>query len=494
MTDPDPQSALEAFHRGGGMLFPFRKGYAALARLLDAMPSEAWRRDESVMGGLILYLVKQGQAPRALSYLRAENLAFEKTYQFGVLDLLLALHLGERVTDRKLAAWRRLERNLPLSEPLLLGLYYNAMMAMYVRFGRLEDARVAGQQAISCYREDGHAYLEHFIHIHLADMDVVEGRLRRALRGLTVAERCLAQSGVSYGNETEVIEVIRLAVDYERGALARVREQATRLRNSLVTGDSWSELFFQLARISVLSVYFLEGREAAQQELMDFQADYARRHSGMATTVEVLNAMIWRLEWHPNEAEQTLGVIRETPIQSALGEVLLSEVEAAMGIADPDETPDHPATPRAAIVAALHDAQTSRGQARNAAIERALRIAFEEGQIAPFLENRDVFLGVSSRLASGGFARSHRKMLRMTNRVLRQVEQSYVLPEPLRGMGFNRRQYRVAAALQSGATNKQVARQLGTTEATVKYHLTSLYRLAGVRKRTEFIDFMDEIL
>ena len=75
---------------------------------------------------------------------------------------------------------------------------------------------------------------------------------------------------------------------------------------------------------------------------------------------------------------------------------------------------------------------------------------------------------------------------------LRQVERSYVVPEPLSAIGFNRRQYRVASALQSGATNKQIALQLGASEATVKYHLTSIYRLTGKRRRSELIDFISE--
>ncbi|MDJ1009650.1 MAG: hypothetical protein QNJ13_17710 [Paracoccaceae bacterium] len=232
-TNPEASSAvLDDFHRGGGFLFPFRHGYPALERLLERLPADTWRRDEAVLGGLVLLLVKRGQAARAKSYLTAVDLEFPKTDQFIVLELLLALHLGEPVGERKLRRWRRLERTLPISDPLLLGLYYNAMMAMYVRLGRSADARVTGQQAISCYREAGHVYLEHFIHIHLADLDVIEGRLHRATQGLAAAERCLAQSGVRYGNETEVIAITRLAIHYERGELRAVRTRAAGLRNS----------------------------------------------------------------------------------------------------------------------------------------------------------------------------------------------------------------------------------------------------------------------
>ena len=483
------ESALTALHDIGGILFPFRKGYAALGELLDALPRDAWRKDEAVLSGLVLHLVKQGNATLAKSYLTASRFEFEKTYQFDMLQLLLALHLGEPVSKAKLASWRRLERELPVSDPLLLGLYYNAYMAMLVRSTKLEEARVAAQQAISCYREDGHIYLEHFIHIHLADIDVVEGRLKHARRRLSSAKSCLEQSQIRYGNERDVIEIIELAIDYECGRLERVRKEAPRLRASLMKGDSWSELFFQLARLSVLSCYFLEGRIAAQKEIEIFQADYARRHSGPPTTIDALDALIWHLEWHPNEASRILDVLQKTPMDSAIGDVIVNELDNkmerdALAISQ---------TPRNAIVAALHKAQKSRGRVRNDAIETAIRLALESGHIAPFLENRDVFLGVSSKLAQSKFARSQRSLARLTNLILRKVDQSYVVPDKLMEMGFNRRQYRVTAALQSGASNKQMARQLGTTEATVKYHLTSLYRLSGTRSRREFIDYIDEI-
>ena len=117
------QSALDALHEGGGILYPFRNGYEKLASLLEAVPTDTWRHDESVLGGLVLCLLKQGQAARAKSYLRARDLRFEKTYSFEFLELMVALHLGEHVTEKKLTTWRRLERKLPLRDTLLLGLY-----------------------------------------------------------------------------------------------------------------------------------------------------------------------------------------------------------------------------------------------------------------------------------------------------------------------------------------------------------------------------------
>ena len=51
------QRAYEEIWEGGGILFPFRNGYERLSLLLDVLPNDAWRNDEAVLGGLVLYLV-----------------------------------------------------------------------------------------------------------------------------------------------------------------------------------------------------------------------------------------------------------------------------------------------------------------------------------------------------------------------------------------------------------------------------------------------------
>ena len=430
-------------------------------------------------------MVKQGQAARAKSYLRARNLKIQKTYQFEFLELMVALHLGEKINERQITVWRRLERKLPLQDTLLIGLYYNVMMAMFVRMGNLEDAKNAGQQAISCFREEGHSYLEHFIHIHLADLDVIEGRLIRAMRGLSTAKRCLANSGLSYGNEIEVIEIIELAILYERGEFKKVRENSARLRESLLKGDSWSELFLQLTRISVLSLYFTKGFQAAQEELEIFQADYVRRHAERATTIDVLSAMIWRLEWNTSEAELNIKTLSYSDINSAIGSFLLADQQIIFG----EKNELQYSSPRGRIIEDLQIAHSESGKKRRDAMERAFENAIRESQIAPFLENRDAFLGMSSQIAS-----INRKptMLRFVNKIMRAVSQSYTIPDFLGQIGFNRKQFMVSAALQAGSTNKQIARQLGIKEATVKYHLTKMYKMVKVSKRSELIDFFSK--
>ncbi|MEH6637040.1 MAG: response regulator transcription factor [Halioglobus sp.] len=47
------------------------------------------------------------------------------------------------------------------------------------------------------------------------------------------------------------------------------------------------------------------------------------------------------------------------------------------------------------------------------------------------------------------------------------------------------RQFEVLAVLVSGASNKQIAAQLGIAEATIKMHVTAILKILGVKNRTQ---------
>jgi DNA-binding NarL/FixJ family response regulator len=54
-------------------------------------------------------------------------------------------------------------------------------------------------------------------------------------------------------------------------------------------------------------------------------------------------------------------------------------------------------------------------------------------------------------------------------------------------IGLSKRELSILEALQSGASNSDIARQLFLAEQTVKFHLTNIYRKLGVSSRTEAV-------
>jgi DNA-binding NarL/FixJ family response regulator len=53
--------------------------------------------------------------------------------------------------------------------------------------------------------------------------------------------------------------------------------------------------------------------------------------------------------------------------------------------------------------------------------------------------------------------------------------------------GLSRRELSILAVLESGASNREIARRLVLAEQTVKFHLTNIYRKLGVSSRTEAV-------
>jgi DNA-binding NarL/FixJ family response regulator len=58
-------------------------------------------------------------------------------------------------------------------------------------------------------------------------------------------------------------------------------------------------------------------------------------------------------------------------------------------------------------------------------------------------------------------------------------------PEVSDDVGLTAREEEVLRQVQSGSSNKQIARQLGITERTVKAHLTNIFQRLGVTDRTQ---------
>lgn len=57
---------------------------------------------------------------------------------------------------------------------------------------------------------------------------------------------------------------------------------------------------------------------------------------------------------------------------------------------------------------------------------------------------------------------------------------------------LSKRELTILQALQSGLSNKQIAKELFLAEQTVKFHLTNIYRKLGVNSRTEAMRYAYE--
>jgi DNA-binding NarL/FixJ family response regulator len=100
---------------------------------------------------------------------------------------------------------------------------------------------------------------------------------------------------------------------------------------------------------------------------------------------------------------------------------------------------------------------------------------------------------VSSQLATGKFARGHKRLAYFAKQVHRIIRKSYIAPKEFQRYNMSAQQLRILNALQDGGSNKKIAVNLGLTEAAVKYHLTNLFKIFNASSRGELIEIIDKI-
>jgi DNA-binding NarL/FixJ family response regulator len=124
--------------------------------------------------------------------------------------------------------------------------------------------------------------------------------------------------------------------------------------------------------------------------------------------------------------------------------------------------------------------------------DRILR-AFEAGAVGYLLKDAtpaEVLAGV--RAAAQGESpiapRAARALVSSTWRATAEATRSLAVgpsPEPATGPRLTERELDVLRLVRQGHANKQIARRLSISEATVKAHLTSIFQRIGVRDRTQ---------
>jgi len=484
------ESLLNAY---GGIDYAFRHGYESLATILDAAPDKAHLDNEVILGLYCEHLSKMGRARRAQSILDQGELNFQKTYLFDMIELSVAIRLGNDLNEDKITRWKDLENHLPLDQPLSEGIYYNCMLIILVRLNRIDEARIFGGRALESYGRARQPYLQFFIHQHLADLAVVRGELKAARRHLRAASSYFKEAGICHGSEKETMEIVQLALDFENGKLAHIPARAVEIRQRLTQTENVAEITVQTCRIGAMSLYFLKGRAAASQFLKDSQVDYHRSQGEFSVALDVIMANINLLDGRAEQAQHTINEATQHGIYSAIGTAVW---ESVTGKLEPSQTLRTQQagnyTTRHKVVSELIKAADANAENQASAVrkhvEQAMRLAVNEGLVEIFLEHREVVVKVSAKLAKGTFARGHRQLARMARQVHQLVQSSYIVPPKFSNLGISTQQLRVLTALQNGASNKQVARTLGLSEAAIKYHVANLFRKFDVSKRGELIE------
>lgn len=516
-------NALKLFVQAGGVFFIYYYGPEAFDRVLTGFPYSFAITSEAIVMALALKALKRGDVARARRLLveRFGDQANEPgqvfspqsifSREFRAFRILMLIYEDYYFSEELLEIAFALNAEFPSNSHLFRGSFYNTVLEFYIRTRRFAEAEEVAQRALFHYEAAGAPILCFYINLHQAMMRLLGGDTIGARKKAQAGARNLSAVPFEAPDDRRLQTLLEACIEYEGGRA----EPLARFLNTEVDDFSHGEIWPSLMEFALLygSQAMAEHfSTAAARGFLDRWRIYQVSNRQFQSMIELREVTILQNANRWSEAE--------TRLRSLAGSVdrqwVLSAHRAFPELRNRDdiaialgwlrqfvyETPDMPDLAdlvRAAIeslniterqrisasiwLAHLHKRNLDLTEAR-ALLARTLEDAARLGAIAPLAEERIFLEPLIDNQRIGGFLSTSPAI----RQVIRKMRDSGRLSNVAGVRGdLSRRESKILIMLAEGAANKTIARSLGLSEATVKFHLGNVYRKLGCKNRQEAI-------
>lgn len=391
------------------------------------------------------------------------------------------------------------------------GTYFNAMLEFLLRLRRYDEADDAAARALKAYEEAGVPLLSFYISVHRVVMRLMRGESAAANQYVQAARQSLSQVRFESPGDERLLSLIDTIQDYENGspsALLRFLEQDL---DEFSLGEVWPSLV-ELALIYGSQALSEQVSTRAALMFLDRWQLYMVLNRQFRHMIELRKVQILQNMGRWGEAELILASIQarlnRVWVESAEGGfsriVARGEIALAMSWLRQIvyERPRFPYLDRKLLAMRQNPRLTERQRisidiwsafvARKtrdhervrALLLRVFEISAQRGSLS-ILNEEHIFLTemiAEQRLAAFLDTSSAARAVRRRLLTSRQSGAISAARSALTGQ-----ELRVLMMLTEGASNKGIARRIGLSEPTVKFHLRNLYRKLGVNRRAEAV-------
>ena len=385
----------------------------------------------------------------------------------------------------------------------------NLLCVMHTRKGNFDAAIAANEAATFHYRQVGSDYGQVWMLLHFALVNLVNGRLRDAQRAIGKAADWAREEFANDSGLIGIVRIVESVVLLEQSETERAAEQLFDALATAENAEGWVEIFVQGYGAAIELSYLNDGLAQGMQHVKRaLRIALERSLSRLAQAAVLFQIELYTLAGRLNEAIRVVRLhnlsvetepklagegwrerVRKMIVLARLAiyqgegadvlQVLERYVEAAQ------RHGRHRATMELAVVLAMAEYECDRRGGCVKSLKKALEIAVAEGF-------RQVF------------AREGRLMARMLDVMIRRVGVASMskdtvaflanLVTALKQSGGGARRLATSNILTDkelavlehsadGNPNKIIARKLNISVATVKFHLSNVYRKLGVGSR-----------
>nr|WP_309402282.1 LuxR C-terminal-related transcriptional regulator [Aminobacter niigataensis]WMD00223.1 LuxR C-terminal-related transcriptional regulator [Aminobacter niigataensis] len=519
--------AAHTIRQAGGVDLFIRSGHTVLEALIGDLPASIIHDSPSLTLCYVLVLAKRGNVEAARERLEAlknsdalngpESANMDRAtldHIDGMLDIYEDRGLDEEGAERLEA----MAAELAPQSTWDLGWINNNLCITYTRLGQLDRARRAALKGLACYREEKTVYAEIFMLVHLGLVNTLAGNFSAALAFCRDAEE-LGQSAQWKDSNLEAIcRVAAATIHYQHGEIGFVEKTLSEAMNPIVRGEGWVEIYSRLFSLLARSRLRLSGLDMAMTAIdkaeevsvernlprLKIAADIMRvevfSRSGLIESAAAISERLANSLEVP--ASRSVWTWREeNDFRLARARLLNTQGRYSQAMEDLD-----------AVMA--RSRENGSGYYSLAAEVLATRAAWGDSRYTQSLEHLQAAIArarsheVIQFFVDEGldFAATLRAIVRRfglkvfsadgVDFISRVIGQRALLPgeraarkgedekaTDVHGL-LSPREQEVLLLLKKGKSNKEIARDLGLSEATVKFHMKNIFSKLGVGRRS----------
>ena len=506
----DHARAIRYIEKAGGVRVGIRQGGGYLRSLLDQIPTTLIHASLRVKLCSAYVLAKEGrimEANRLFGEVVAESVSDDGDLadEITLLGALFRIYEDRTISDEDIARLESLTRSTPESEPLVRGVLHNLLCIAQIQAGDLSNARLSGERSMAYYRDLDAEYLQFFIHINIGIIDLEEGLLSDALKRRTIARELVARHFPADRGLAGIASVLLSEIHLERGDPTAAGRHIFESLQDIEVREGWSELYVPGYAVAMEVAFARNGLQAAAEILDQAERTIKRRNmsrlqrlicykrldlfvrAGRADLAELTVQDIDRLthvdaeDARPRWRGRFMAAFALARYHIRFGDTAHALELLNDAVRQAEKTNAVRFRIKGLILQsmALHESGDSRSAA--GPFKQAVALGSSRGFFGCFTEE-GAFLAASVKaiVRTTGIGDMGEAEVEFVARLLSELcAEEYGKPPQLLSL----REQEVMERLVLGHSNKRIARHLGLSEPTVKFHLKNIYAKLGVNKR-----------
>ena len=514
--------AAATIQRAGGVRLFIRVGNAMLADLLDKLPPTAIHATYGLRLARAVVLAKKGRLKEARRLADEVRSAFQGAPvapdalpgdardDIEHIDDLIKIYEDREVDAETIASREREVERVPVSDTWMRGWIHNHLTIQLCRYGDLARAQQAAHSSLACYREEGPTYAQVFMLIHLALIGVACGRIAIALEPAREAESLIDLAHAKDEGLRAIAQVPLAEGLYAQNDLVGARRRLDFAIPTMAAGEGWVDIYARALETRIRIALVEEGLGAAIGFLdRGYEIAAARdlwrlrwimdamRHEVMCRTnllvdddqIGLALARDVAAGVTPEGRKLTWRELLAGRITLARGALFRNNPAAALAwldaaVAQGEALGAYHWVIPALVLRAIAQGRSEDSEGGFKSFLRAVAIASPQGVVRPFIdEGRAMSSFVRQGLRRFGIASLSAASTEFVAHILSAASNDSRATTGGTGGLLSEREQEVLGLLNHGLANKEIARSVGLSEATVKFHLKNLYGKLGVNSR-----------